>query len=437
MRISPIYRLAIYVTLILIWFLLFVLGINPPASLCLATLVLSALLFEGTQVLLKIQFSDTLQFVLLIYITGLVIRVLFALGITRYFEFSYNDLLGRDPQDELSYYRNSLEIAKGRWSQVKLNSDAGASFYYGLLAWIAGGNIYLMKVLNAVVAAFIPIQTYFLAIKMSDQRVAKGAAYISVFFPLYLVHMGFLFKESVMLVLLLLALNSLYRIKENTWFLGLVILLTSISLTFFFRTLTAISLLIISGLWFYLRRPNLRLFIMLGGVLFSFVLLRFSAVGAEIMNYASLLKAENLGGYLGFLLQSDGIRLTPILYCQFLLLSIIGPLPSLIDSPSDYISLLVPYRYLKVMMSPLIYYGLFLFVKDKKSNLIVVVYVFLNFLGIWFAGFFLVDIFQFIFYPIFISAFMRALVEFNVLSKKYLIYVFSSFLLVIYWNAFV
>ena len=199
----------------------------------------------------------------------------------------------------------------------------------------------------------------------------------------------------------------------------------------------AISLLIISGLWFYLRRPNLRLFIMLSGVLFSFVLVRFSAVGAEIMNYASLLKAENLGGYLGFLLQSDGIRLTPILYCQFLLLSLIGPLPSLIDSPSDYISLLAPYRYLKVMMSPLIYYGLFLFVKDKKSNLIVVVYVFLNFLGIWFAGFFLVDIFQFIFYPIFISAFMRALVEFNVFSKKYLIYVFCSLFLVIYWNAFV
>ena len=63
-------------------------------------------------------------------------------------------------------------------------------------------------------------------------------------------------------------------------------------------------------------------------------------------------------------------------------------------------------------------------------------YVIVNFVGIWFAGFFLIDIFQFIFYPIFIVAFMRAMTEINVASMKYLVYLFFSLFIIIYWNAY-
>ena len=436
MRINLIFRYRLYAALFVISSVLFVLDNQLPIGLCLAMLMSCILLFEGTQIFLKTQFLGTWQFVFSVYFIGLGIRLFFALGITYYFDISYNNLLGHDPQDELGYYRNSLEIAGGRWSHLKFDSDFGASFYYGVLAWIVDGNIYLMKSLNAVFASFIPVQTYFLAIKLSDHKVAKGAAFISVFFPLYLIHVGFLFKESIMLVILLLALNSLFKIKGKTWVFSSIILFITIVVTFFFRTITGISLLIGFYLWFYLRRRDLRLIMAVIGVIISYWLLSFSLFGLEILHYTSLMSVENLGGYLGFLLQSDGIILTPTVYLQFLVLSIIGPLPTLLDSPSDYISLLAPYRYLKVMMSPLIYYGLFLLVKDKRLNLIVLVYVIVNFVGIWFAGFFLIDIFQFIFYPIFIVAFMRAMTEINVASMKYLVYLFFSLFIIIYWNAY-
>ena len=434
MKISLIYRCLIYSVFFTVSAVLSFFGF--PLVLWFSFLFLIVVLFEGSTLLVKTTYSDTYQFLSLLFVVGFLIRVCFALGITYFFEINYGNALGKNPEDELTYYRNSLDIARGVRSHIKLNSDAGASYYYALLAYITNGNIYLMKMINAIVASLIPVQTYFLATKIANDRIAKGSAIFSVFFPLYLIHVGFLFKESIMLVLLLVALNMLFNVRKRLWLLKLVILILSIASIFLFRTITAISLIVITALIIYLRTARLRPVVLLSLVVLSYILLFVSPFGHEILSYASLLNLKNIGGYLGFLLQSDGLKISPILYFQFLFLSIIGPLPSLIEYTSDYLILLAPYRYIKVMMSPFIFYGLLLLVKDCKDNLAVIGYVVLNFLGIWFTGFFLIDIFQFIFYPLFIIGFFRAIGELSMVSLKFILYYIFSGSLIIYWNVF-
>ena len=112
------------------------------------------LFFEGSYFLKKtIYYYKTKNFVVGLFISSLIIRVFFSSVIVIYFYFSYDNLLGFNPQDELGYYNNAIKFLKGDYHLLVLDSDLGASLYYGILATFSNGNIFLMKIFNSIISS--------------------------------------------------------------------------------------------------------------------------------------------------------------------------------------------------------------------------------------------------------------------------------------------
>jgi len=395
------------------------------------------LFFEGSNFLRRtIYYYNTKSFVLGLLLSSMIIRILFSIFILIYFSFSYDNLLGYNPQDELGYFNNAIKLSNGDFQFLTLDSDSGASLYYGILAFFSQGNIFLMKIFNSIISSLIPIQTYFISRYFLSVDQAKYSGILSVFFPCYLIHSGFLFKESVMLVLILLAIHCILRLKEKYSVKSIIFFGLSVSSLFLFRTIVALSLVITFSFFIYKNSGKYKIFLLIFNLIFLYFAISSSPFILEIISYVNTLLKGNIGGYLSFLLESDGMIMSPFTYFQFLILSIIGPLPTFISYSSDYIFLLSPSRFIKLLLSPFIYYGLYLIFKLNKSLRPILLFVFINLLSIWFVGFFLIDIFQFIFYPIFILAIVLSLQKIEKHLRFINFYFIACFSLIIYWNLF-
>ena len=403
-------RLKIYIILFYTFLIFTVWNLNFYIFTFFFNFFLIFLFFEGSNFLRRtIFYYNTKSFVLGLLLSSMIVRILFSIFILIYFSFSYDNLLGYNPQDELGYFNNAIKLSNGDFQLLTLDSDSGASLYYGILAFFSQGNIFYMKIFNSIISSLIPIQTYYISRYFFSVDEAKYSGILSVFFPCYLIHAGFLFKESVMLVLILLAIHCILRLKEKNSVKSIIFFGLSVSALFLFRTIVALSLVITLSFVIYKNSGKYKSLLLIFNSLFLFFIIVNSPFILEIIYYINILIKGNMGSYLSFLLISDGIVMSPFTYIQFFILSIIGPLPKFISYSSDYIFLLAPNRFIKLLLSPFIYYGLYVIFKLNKSLSPILLFVFINLSAIWFVGFFLIDIFQFIFYPIFILAIVLSL----------------------------
>lgn len=428
-------RIKIYLILFSSFFIFTIWNFDFYVYSFLFNFFLIFLFFEGSYFLKKIiYYYKTKNFVVGLFVSSLIIRIFFSSVILIYFYFSYDNFLGFNPQDELGYYNNAIKFMKGEYHLLVLDSDLGASLYYGILAAFSNGNIFLMKIFNSIISSLIPVQTFYISRYFLNISQAKFSGILSVFFPCYLIHTGFLFKESVMLVLILISIHCILILKEKFNLKSIILFGLCVVALFLFRTIVALSLVITFSLFIYKNSGKYKIFLLIFNLTFLYFAISSSPFILEIISYVNILLNGNIGGYLSFLLESDGMIMSPFTYFQFLILSVIGPLPTFISYSSDYIFLLSPSRFIKLFLSPFIYYGFYLIFKLKKSDRPILIFVLINFLAIWFVGFFLIDIFQFIFYPLFILAIVLSLQRIKKHLRLLNLYFIACFFLLIYWN---
>ena len=309
-------RIKIYLVLFFSFAILSVYKLELFIFSFLFNFFLIFLFFEGSIFLRRsIFYYNVKSFIIGLLFSSIIIRILFSTFIMLYFSYSYNDLLGFQPQDELGYYINAVQISKGNFENIIFNSDLGASLYYSIFAFFSNGNIFFMKIFNSIISALIPLQTFYISKYFLKTNDAKYSAILSVFFPCYLIHSGFLFKESIMLVLILFTIQCILRLKSKFSFKYIFLFLIGVSTLFLFRTIVALSLVITMSFYIYRNSGKFKYLIFVFNALFFYLTIIYSPFILEILSYIDLLFKGNIGGYLSYLLEIDGI------------IMVIGPIP--------------------------------------------------------------------------------------------------------------
>ena len=206
-------------------------------------IIWTALFFFGSTFFTeRWQKINTKKFVRYVFWTALGLRVAWVIfsyffyiaktGIP--FEFSAGDSLG--------YYEDAEWLATTKWKNIQdyLNlkglSDSGYLFYLTYLYKLIGPNIFLTRVIKALISSFTCILLYKLSSRSIGEKIGRMTAIFAMLFPNLIIYCGLHLKETEMIFIAVAFLDRadyLIRSKKyNVFTIALPILLALILFTF-------------------------------------------------------------------------------------------------------------------------------------------------------------------------------------------------------------
>lgn len=158
-----------------------------------------------------------------------------------------------DAADSLDYYDDSTWLATEKWpvirhylTEVKVISDSGYIFYLTFLYKVIGPNIFLTRIIKAVIGAFTCILLYKVAKRSLGESVGKMTAVFAMLFPNLIIYCGLHLKETEMLFLMVAFLERAdYLIRSRKYNVWTIVFPTLLAASLFtFRTvLGAVAML--------------------------------------------------------------------------------------------------------------------------------------------------------------------------------------------------
>lgn len=148
-----------------------------------------------------------------------------------------------DAGDSYGYFDDGAWLATEKWSVVRSYlldekgvSDAGYIFYLTCLYKLIGPNIYVTRVVKALLSAFTCILLYKVAKRSLGESVGRMTAVFAMLFPNLIIYCGLHLKETEMIFLLVAFLERAdYLIRSrnyNVWTIALPTLLATSLFTF-------------------------------------------------------------------------------------------------------------------------------------------------------------------------------------------------------------
>ena len=190
--------------------------------------------------------SSPMLFEKKVFWTALLIRMVWVVFSYFFYVQQTGQPFEYDAADSLGYHEEAQWLSGLNWHD-EMNylfyrrsgySDSGYPFYLTLLYRIIGPNIFLVRVIKAVISAFMCVLLYRLTTRNLGDTVGRMAAVFCAFMPNLYVYCGLHLKETEMLFLTIAFLEradyALRSPKMKFWDVIVPILLC-ISL-FFFRT---------------------------------------------------------------------------------------------------------------------------------------------------------------------------------------------------------
>lgn len=206
-----------------------------------------------------------------VFWTALGIRVLYVGAMMFYYYYQTGMSMEYAAGDSLNYHFTASHLAdlarEGRFGELfgRLNgstmgfSDRGYILYLTTLYTCFGKNILGPRLLKALMSAYMCVAIYKLAARSIDKKTGRLAAVMAVFLPQFIHYTGTYLKETELLFLAVMALERmdyLIRSKRYTfWNIVSPILLTA--LTFGFRTIVGMALIVSFVLFVLLVEPSL------------------------------------------------------------------------------------------------------------------------------------------------------------------------------------
>lgn len=143
-------------------------------------------------------------------------------------------------------------------------SDIGAKTYYGIIYYVLGdigNNIIVARIVNATFSSLAVTYFYKTIRFINKPDIARTSAILYMFYPLFNLYAGTHYKESFLLFLIAIASFYSYQIFFRNKYkpMALVWLTLSIFVSFFFRNVLAIVLILsVVGFFFFsFRRINI------------------------------------------------------------------------------------------------------------------------------------------------------------------------------------
>lgn len=141
--------------------------------------------------------------------------------------------------DSLAYYEDGAWLATERWTVIRdylfgkdaVISDSGYAFYLALLYKIIGPNIFLTRIIKAIISSFTCVILYKVANRSLGNSVGRMAAVFAMLFPNLIIYCGLHLKETEMLFIIVAFLERadyLIRSRQyNVWTIALPTLLAA------------------------------------------------------------------------------------------------------------------------------------------------------------------------------------------------------------------
>ena len=200
------------------------------------------------------------KFLLVIFLSALIIRIAYVVGIGYYYYYQTGDVFEYEAADSLMYNDLARYLSWCIWQghpvyayQYMCNafypmgfSDHGYTIWLTLIYTIFGDSSLLIpRLFNALMDAYVCVAIYKLVSRCLDKRTAMLSAIICVFLPTMIHYTGLHLKETTMLFVTVMAIERtdyLIRSRKYTFF-NIVLPIFFTAMTFGFRTVLGMSLL--------------------------------------------------------------------------------------------------------------------------------------------------------------------------------------------------
>lgn len=220
---------------------------DGPVALMLVVIV------SAVALLLIRRYTEHKDFVTMVFLGGLALRLLFGLMIQVF------DLHGFFGMDAISYDKSGAALvdvwlghAEKTFAMIYLNEDPtsgagwGMNYLTGFIYLILGRNIFAAQSFCAVVGAATAPMVFFCSQRIfNNLRVAKMSALFIAFFPSFIIWSGQLIKDGLIIFLLVTAITMVLLLQRKFSYTALVVLTFSLfavlSLRFYIFYMLAIA----------------------------------------------------------------------------------------------------------------------------------------------------------------------------------------------------
>lgn len=205
----------------------------------------TALFFLGAPVFTKKWAKiDEKKFIRNVFWTALGLRVVWVI-------FSYYFYIAKTgipfefaAADSLMYYEDSAWLATEKWPVIRkrlfesnaMIADSGYFFYLTYLYKIIGPNIFLTRIVKAIISSFTCILLYKVADRSLGNSVGRMTAIFAMLFPNLIIYCGIHLKETEMLFIIVAFLERadflIRSRKYNVWTIAFPTLLAASLFTF-------------------------------------------------------------------------------------------------------------------------------------------------------------------------------------------------------------
>lgn len=206
-------------------------GYVPPLDLWLTASISVLLFFLGAKAMAGSWKNEKeKQFVKYIYVTGLIVRLIWVFYCYFYFNMEHYGYIHGDDADTGWYMRYAHDLA------LALKGESKNSIYYvindmygsemgdigypmwlalGYVIWGDGGDVFVPMVVKCIVGAYCAICIYRVAKRHFGEGTARMAAIFVAINPNMIYWCGTMFKEVEMVFLVCLAVDNLDRVLSS------------------------------------------------------------------------------------------------------------------------------------------------------------------------------------------------------------------------------
>ena len=120
--------------------------------------------------------------------------------------------------DEKEYYEWALKIIEGDVFSIHKGAffrSPGYPYFLAFLLFITGENLFLVRILQAIIGSFSVVLIYLITEKKFDKKIAVLSGFISACYPLFIYYSAMLLDTTFYIFLVLLVLFFSLKIEEK------------------------------------------------------------------------------------------------------------------------------------------------------------------------------------------------------------------------------
>ena len=391
-----------------------------------------------------------------IFITALVIRVLYVIFIYFFYQYLTGQPFEFEAGDSLFYNNMGLHISNVinsgisnlfnmDWYNIGI-SDRGFPIFLGLIYNLLFQSVLIARIINALLGAWMCLLIYNLAFRNFGKEAARISAILVMLLPNLIYYTGLTLKETLMVFLLVAFIERsdfLFHTRKFDLKTLIFIIFLGVSI-FFFRTALAVAawFSLFTTLIFIKSRVtsfNRKLLIGLW-LIASILVISYSKIMVEI-DYLANNKSLVQAAHLEFFATREGGNVfakygsTAI----FLPLSLLGPLPTLVDTNQNNAELINGAIFTRNVYIFFVIIALILIAKRRlfRNYTLIISFIF-SYLAILAAsGFAISERFHLPVLPFLIILAGYGITQINIRYNKYYIpYLILISIIILGWNWF-